>query len=159
MSLEIIHKPSIKPSLDSPSIYVPRDPAPAQVPPPDPGAAASGLKEAAGQPSMAGLMKDMGAAGSMPTPPTGQSDEAGTMTDPGLLIPWSPVSSTYRRYPPGQSHSPTTSSLGTSRKTKWRLGEFNAEQGHTPSSTVSCTSAACQASSRIASSRKKGQSC
>jgi ribonuclease HI len=53
VSLEIIRKPSIKPSLDCPSIYVPGDPAPAQVPPPDPGAAASGLKEAAGQPSAA----------------------------------------------------------------------------------------------------------
>jgi hypothetical protein len=48
VSLEIIHKPSIKPSPDSPSIYVPGDPAPAQVPPPDPGAAALELKEAAG---------------------------------------------------------------------------------------------------------------
>jgi ribonuclease HI len=46
--LEIIRKPSIKPSPESPSIYVPGDPAPAQVPPPDPGAAVSGLKEAAG---------------------------------------------------------------------------------------------------------------
>jgi ribonuclease HI len=48
VSLEIIHKPSIKPSPESISIYVPRDPASAQVPPPDPGAAVSGLKEAAG---------------------------------------------------------------------------------------------------------------
>jgi hypothetical protein len=48
VSLEIICKPSIKPSPESPSIYVPGDPALAQVPPPDPGAAASGLKEAAG---------------------------------------------------------------------------------------------------------------
>jgi ribonuclease HI len=48
VSLEIIHKPSIKPSPDSPSIYVPGDPASAQVPPPDPGAAASELKEAVG---------------------------------------------------------------------------------------------------------------
>jgi ribonuclease HI len=35
--LEIICKPSIKASLESSSIYVPGDPAPAQVPPPDPG--------------------------------------------------------------------------------------------------------------------------
>jgi ribonuclease HI len=48
VSLEIICKPSIKPLPESPSIYVPGDPAPAQVPPPDPGATASGLKEAAG---------------------------------------------------------------------------------------------------------------
>jgi ribonuclease HI len=48
VSLEIIRKPSIKPSPESTSIYVPGDPAPAQVPPPDSEAAASGLKEAAG---------------------------------------------------------------------------------------------------------------
>jgi hypothetical protein len=47
VSLEIIHKPSIKPSPESPSIYVPGDPAPVQVPPPDPRAATSRLKEAA----------------------------------------------------------------------------------------------------------------
>jgi ribonuclease HI len=87
VSLEIIRKPSIKPSPESPSIYVPRDPAPAQVPPPDPGAAASGLKEAAGQPGAAGLMKDSGAAGSMPAPPAGQSNEAGTTMDPGAADP------------------------------------------------------------------------
>jgi hypothetical protein len=48
VSLEIIRKPSIKPSPESTSIYVPGDPAPAQAPPPDLRAAASGLKEAAG---------------------------------------------------------------------------------------------------------------
>jgi ribonuclease HI len=52
VSLEIIRKPSIKPSPKSISIYVPEDPALAQMPPPDSGAAASGLKEAAGQPSV-----------------------------------------------------------------------------------------------------------
>jgi hypothetical protein len=87
VSLEIIRKPSIKPSPESPSIYVPGDPAPAQVPPPDPGAAASGLKEAADQPSAAGSMKDSGAADSRPTPAAGQSDEAGTTTDPGAADP------------------------------------------------------------------------
>jgi hypothetical protein len=87
VSLEIIHKPSIKPSPESPSIYVPGDPAPAQEPPPDPGAAASGLKEAAGQPSAAGSTKDKGTAGSTPAPPAGQSDEAGTTTDPGAADP------------------------------------------------------------------------
>jgi hypothetical protein len=87
VSLEIIRKPSIKPSPDSPSIYVPGDPAPAQVPPLDPGAAASGLKKAAGQPSAAGSTKDLGAAGSMPAPPTRQSDEAGTTTKPGAADP------------------------------------------------------------------------
>jgi hypothetical protein len=87
VSLEIIHKPSIKPSPESISIYVPKDPAPAQVPPPDPGAAVSGLKEAAGQPSVAGSTKDTGAAGSTPAPPAGQPDEAGTMMDPGAADP------------------------------------------------------------------------
>jgi hypothetical protein len=87
VSLEIIHKPSIKPSLESISIYVPGDPAPAQVPPPDPGAAVSGLKDAAGQPSAAGSTKHTGAAGSTPAPPAGQSDEAGTTTDPGAADP------------------------------------------------------------------------
>jgi hypothetical protein len=87
VSLEIIHKPSIKPSPESLSIYVPGDPAPAQVPPLDSGATASGLKEAAGQPSAAGSTKDMGAAGSTPAPPAGQSDEAGTMMDPGAADP------------------------------------------------------------------------
>jgi hypothetical protein len=87
VSLEIIHKPSIKPSLDSPSIYVPGDPALAQVPPPDPGAAASGPKEAAGQPGAAGSMKDSGAASSTTALPAGQSDEAGTTTDPGATDP------------------------------------------------------------------------
>jgi ribonuclease HI len=87
VSLDIIRKPFIKPSPESPSIYVHGDPAPAQVPPPDPGDAASGLKEAAGQPSAAGSTKDSGAAGYMPAPPAGQSDEAGTTTDLGAADP------------------------------------------------------------------------
>jgi ribonuclease HI len=87
VSLEIIHKPSIKPLPESISIYVPGDPAPAQVPPPDPGDTVSGLKEAAGQPSAAGLTKDTGAAGSTPAPLAGQSDEAGTTMDPGAADP------------------------------------------------------------------------
>jgi hypothetical protein len=44
VSLEIIRKPSIKPSSESGSIYVPDDPAPAQAPPPVSGAAALELK-------------------------------------------------------------------------------------------------------------------
>jgi hypothetical protein len=87
VSMEIIHKPSIKPSPESISIYVPGDPAPAQVPPPDPGAAVSGLKEATGQPSAAGSTKDKETAGSMPAPPAGQLDEAGTPTDLGAADP------------------------------------------------------------------------
>jgi hypothetical protein len=87
VSLEIICKPSIKPSLEFMSIYMPGDPALAQVPPPDLGATASGLKEAAVQPSAAGSTKDSGAAGSMPALPAGQSDEAGTTMNPGATDP------------------------------------------------------------------------
>jgi hypothetical protein len=87
VSLEIIRKPSIKPSPESPSNFVPGDPASAQVPPPDPGAVGSGLKEAAGQPSAAGSTKEMGTTGSMPAPPAIQPDEAGTTTDPGATDP------------------------------------------------------------------------
>jgi hypothetical protein len=87
VSLEIIRKPSIKPSPESTSINVPEDPAPAQMPPPDSGSTASGLKEAAGQRSAAGSTKDSGAAVSRLSPTTGQPDEAGTMTDPGAADP------------------------------------------------------------------------
>jgi ribonuclease HI len=87
VSLEIICKPSIKPSPESTSIYVPEAPAPAQVPPPDPGAAALGLKEAVGQPSMACLMKDSGAAISRLAPTAGQPDEFSMTTDPGAADP------------------------------------------------------------------------
>jgi hypothetical protein len=87
VSLEIIRKPSMKTSPESPSIFVPGDLAPAQVLPPDPGAAVSELKEEASQPSMAGSMKDKGTAGSMPAPLARQSDEAGSMTDLGAADP------------------------------------------------------------------------
>jgi ribonuclease HI len=87
VSLEIIHKPSIKPSPESISIYVPGDPAPAQAPPPVSGAAVSGPKEAAGQPSAAGSTNDKGTASSTPALPARQSDEAGTTTDPGAADP------------------------------------------------------------------------
>jgi ribonuclease HI len=87
VSLEIICKPSIKPSLESTSIYVLGDPASAQALPPDSGAAASGLKEAAGQLSVAGSTKDSGAAVSRPVLAAGQTDQVGTMTDPGAANP------------------------------------------------------------------------
>jgi ribonuclease HI len=87
VSLEIIRKPSIKPSPESTSIFVPGDPALAQAPPPDSGAAASGLKEAASPPSAAGSTKDSGAAISGPAPTAGQLGEAGTMEDPGAADP------------------------------------------------------------------------
>jgi ribonuclease HI len=83
VSLEIIRKPSIKPSPESGSIFVPEDPAPVQAPSPDSGVAASELKGVAGQPSMASSAKDSGAAVSKPVPATGQPDKAGTSTDPG----------------------------------------------------------------------------
>jgi ribonuclease HI len=60
VSLEVICKPSIKPSPESSSIFVPEDPALVQAPLLDSGAAASELKEAAGLPSMAGSTKDSG---------------------------------------------------------------------------------------------------
>jgi hypothetical protein len=85
--LEIIRKPSIKPSPEFTSIYVPGDPAMAQAPPPDLGAAASGLKEAAGQPSAVGSTKDSGAAVSGPAPTAGQPGKASTTTDPGAADP------------------------------------------------------------------------
>jgi ribonuclease HI len=87
VSLEIIRKPSIKPSLESASIFVPRDPALAQAPPPGSGAATSGLKGAAGLPSVAGSMKDSGAAISRPVPTAGQSDKASKMMDSGATDP------------------------------------------------------------------------
>jgi hypothetical protein len=57
------------------------------VPPPDPGAAVSGLKEAAGQPSAAGSVKDSGDVGSTTALPASQPDEAGTTTNPGAADP------------------------------------------------------------------------
>jgi hypothetical protein len=85
--LEIIRKPSIKPSPESTSIYVLKDPAPAQAPPPDSGAAALRLKEVAGQPSAAGSMKDSGAVVSRLAPIVGQLDEAGMTMDPRAADP------------------------------------------------------------------------
>jgi ribonuclease HI len=156
VSLEIIRKPSIKPSPESGSIYVPEDPALAQMLLPDSGAAALELKEAAGQPSAAGSTKDSGLPSpGQPTQPANHTKPARRQTR-GLLIPWSSMSSTSGRYHPGRSHSPTTSSLGTCQKMKQKLGDFNIARKHTPSSTTSCTSVACQGSSRSASSRKKG---
>jgi hypothetical protein len=85
--LEEIRKPSIKPSPESGSIFVPEDLAPVPAPLPDLGAAASKIKEAAGQPSTAGSTKDSGAAVSKLAPAAGQPDKAGTSTDPGAADP------------------------------------------------------------------------
>jgi hypothetical protein len=87
VSLEVIRKPSIKPSPESGSIFVLEDPTLVQTPLPDLGAAASELKEAACQPNAAGSTKDSGAAVSKPSSVAGQSDEAGTSTDPGAADP------------------------------------------------------------------------
>jgi hypothetical protein len=87
VSLEIIRKPTIKPSPESGSIFVSEDPALAQMPLPDSGAAASELKEAAGQPCAAGATKDSGAVALTPAPTAGQPDEAGTSTDLGAADP------------------------------------------------------------------------
>jgi hypothetical protein len=87
VSLEIICKPSIKPSPESGSIFVPEDPALAQMPLPDSGTAASEPKEVADQPSVAGSMKDSGATVSKPALIAGQPDEAGMSTDPGAADP------------------------------------------------------------------------
>jgi hypothetical protein len=81
--MEIIHKPSPK----SGSIFVPEDTAPAQMPLLDSGAAASELKEAAGQSSAVGSTKDSGAAVSRPALTAGQPDKAGTSMDPGAADP------------------------------------------------------------------------
>jgi ribonuclease HI len=87
VSLEIIRKPSIKPSSESSSIYVPEDPAPAQMLLPDSGAAASGMKDAAGHPSASGSTKDLGATVSRPAPTTSRPIEVGTLTDPRAADP------------------------------------------------------------------------
>jgi ribonuclease HI len=87
VSLEIIRKPSIKPSPESGSIYVPEVQVPAQALSPDSGAAASELKEAAGQPSSTGSTKDSGTAVSKPAPAAGQPDKTVTSTDPGAADP------------------------------------------------------------------------
>jgi hypothetical protein len=156
VSPEIIHKLSIKPSPESPSIYVPGDPALAQVPPPDPGAAASELKEAAGQSSMAGSMKDTGAAGSTPAPPAGQSDEAGTTTDPGAANPLVASVLHIREIPSWVEPFSNYLITGDLPQDEVEARRIQRREGRTPSSTASCTSAACQASCRSASSRKKG---
>jgi ribonuclease HI len=60
VSLEIIHKPSIKSSLESGSICVTEDPTPTKAPLPNSGAAASEQEGESGQPSVVGSTKDSG---------------------------------------------------------------------------------------------------
>jgi hypothetical protein len=63
------------------------DPALAQMPLPDSGAAASELKEAAGQPCAANATKDSGAAAFTPASAACQPDEAGISMDPRAADP------------------------------------------------------------------------
>jgi hypothetical protein len=87
VSLEIIHKPSMRPSPESNSIYVPEDPTSAKVPSPNPRAAGSEQEGAADQSSKAGLTKNSGAAVSKQTLVAGQPDEVGTLADLGVADP------------------------------------------------------------------------
>jgi hypothetical protein len=159
VSLEIIRKPSIRPSPESNSIYVPEDPAPAKARLPNLGAAVLEQEGAAGPSSEAGSTKSLGAAVSKQTPPAGQLDEAGPSVDPGAIDPLVASVFTSKRYHLGQNRSPTTSSLGTCQQVKRKLGDFSAAQEPTPLSTASRTSTACQGSTRSALRWKKGESC
>jgi hypothetical protein len=87
VSLEIIRKPSIKPSPESNSIYVPEDRAPAKAPLPNPEATGSGQEGAAGSSSKAGSTKSSGAAVSKQMPAVGQPNEVGTSAYPGAADP------------------------------------------------------------------------
>jgi ribonuclease HI len=87
VSLEIICKPSIRPSPESNSIYVPEDPAPAKAPLPNPGAASSKQEGVAGHPSAAGSAKDLGAIVLKLAPTASQFDEAGSSSDPRAADP------------------------------------------------------------------------
>jgi hypothetical protein len=156
VSLEIIHKPSIKPSPESISIYVPGDPAPAQVPPPDPGAAASGLKGAAGQPSAAGSAKDKGTASSTPAPPAGQSGEADSTTDPGATDPLVTGVFHIREIPSWAEPFSNYLITGDLPQDEAEARRIQRRAGAYTIINSELTSAACQASTRSASSRKKG---
>jgi hypothetical protein len=87
VTLEIIHKPSIRPSLESNSIYVPEDLAPTKAPSPNPGATGSEQVGAAGQSSKAGLAKDSRAAISKRALAAGQLGEADPSADLGATDP------------------------------------------------------------------------
>jgi hypothetical protein len=86
VSLEIIRKPSIKPSRKSNSIHVPEDTALAKAPSPNPGAASSGQEGAAGQHRKASSVENPRAAISEQTPAADQYNKAGTLADRGLQI-------------------------------------------------------------------------
>jgi hypothetical protein len=87
VSLEIIHKPSIRPLPESNSIYVPEDLAPAKAPLLNPGATALEQEGATDQPSVVGSRKDSRAAVSKPAPTADQLGEVGSSLDPRAADP------------------------------------------------------------------------
>jgi ribonuclease HI len=133
VSLEIIRKPSIKPSPESNSIYVPEDTALAKAPSPNPRAAGSEQDGAADQHRKASSVENPRVAISEQTPAAGQSNIDVTLADRGLQIHWLKVSSTSERYHHGRSRFPITSSLGTCQQAKQRLDDFSVTHEHTPS--------------------------
>jgi ribonuclease HI len=86
VSLEIIRKPSIKPSPKSNSIYMPEDTALAKAPSPNPRAAGSEQEGAAGQHRKASSVENPRAAISEQIPAADQYNKAGTLADRGLQI-------------------------------------------------------------------------
>jgi ribonuclease HI len=148
-----------KPLPESGSIFMPEDLAPVPAPLPDPGAAASEIKEAAGQPSAVGSMKDLGAAVSKLAPIAGQPDEVGTSTDPGAADPL--VASVFHIREIPSWAEPFSNYLITGD-----LSQDEAEarrlQRRAQAYTIiiaSYTSAVCLEFSRSASSQKKEKSC
>jgi hypothetical protein len=85
--LEIICKPSIKPSPEFGPIHMPEDPAPAKAPLSNSGAAASEQEGGVSQSSTTSSTKDPGAADSRPASTASQLVEAGTSIDPGAADP------------------------------------------------------------------------
>ncbi|XP_073355320.1 uncharacterized protein [Aegilops tauschii subsp. strangulata] len=80
VSLEHLHKPSVKPSLDSESIFVPDDPA---VPPPSPGTAEPGLGSAEPSPGTA----EPGPGAAQPGSGAAALDPATVVLDPAVVVP------------------------------------------------------------------------
>jgi hypothetical protein len=147
-----------KPSPESGSIFVSEDLAPVPAPLPDLGAAASEIKEAAGQPSAVGSTKDLGATVSKLAPVAGQPDEVGTSMDPGAADPL--VASVFHIREIPSWAEPFSNYLITGD-----LSQDEAEarrlQRRVQAYTIiiaSCTSAVCLEFSRSASSQKKEKS-
>jgi hypothetical protein len=148
-----------KPSLESGSIFMLDDLTPVPAPLPDLGAAASKIKEVAGEPSAAGSTKDSGAAISKPALAASQPDKASTSTDLGAVDPLVANVFHIREIPSWAEPFSNYLITGTCRRTKQKPGDSNATRRHTLSSIASCTSAVCLESFRSASSRKKEKSC